>query len=213
MTDTELLKQLGIDEPETAQPPRRGLGAGSIVLIVGVVLFAFVILLALIRQQQTQPTSGQAPDFTITTFDGETLRLSDLRGRVVLLNFWASWCGPCRDEAPLLEQLWQDYRDRGVVVVGVAYSDLDTDSRAFINEFGVTYPNGPDTGTTISKNQYHIVGVPETFVIDQNGDVQRFFFQLLPDERGGDNELFVTDTSLRTTLEQLLAQDAGVNGS
>ena len=202
MTDTEFLDQL---DPTPEATPRR-LSVGSMVLIFGVVLFALVILIALLRQQQTQPTSGQAPDFEITTFAGDTVRLSDLRGQVVVLNFWASWCIPCREEAPMLETLWQDYRDRGVVVLGVAYADVDADSRAFIDEFNITYPNGADAGTTISKNQYHILGVPETFVIDQSGNIQRFFFQVLPDSISGDQDLFVTISSLRATLDSLLAQ-------
>ncbi|MFN8527751.1 MAG: TlpA disulfide reductase family protein [Anaerolineae bacterium] len=190
--------------------PRAKLGIGSILLITGVVLFALVILLALIRQQQTQPTHGQAPDFTITTYDGQPFRLSDQRGKVVVINFWASWCGPCRDEAPLLESLWQEYRDRGVVFVGVAYADLDSDSQAHLAEFGVTYPNGPDVGTVISKQQYHIVGVPETFVIDQEGAVQRFYFQLMPDPvvpstPSADDDLYITVSDLRATLDELLA--------
>ncbi|MGQ0602208.1 MAG: TlpA disulfide reductase family protein, partial [Anaerolineales bacterium] len=92
-------------------------------------------------------SSGAAPDFALTTFDGETLRLSDLRGQVVVINIWASWCVPCRDEAPVLERVWREYRDRDVVFLGVDYADTEREARAFIAEFGLTYPNGPDVGT------------------------------------------------------------------
>ena len=161
-------------EDADVQPRRGGLGLGSIVLIIGVVLTVLVFGYALIQRNQTQPTSGPAPDFVLTTFTGDTVRLVDLRGKVVVVNFWASWCGPCRDEAPALENVSQRYADQNVVVVGIAYTDTETNSRAFIDEFNITYPNGPDIGTRIS-DRYNIQGVPETFVIDKNGNIVQFF--------------------------------------
>ncbi len=152
---------------------RNSFGPGSIVLITGIVLVAVVFGVALGRRNLSQPTSGPAPDFNLTTFDGEQFRLFEQRGKVVVINFWASWCIPCRDEAPILQSVWERYRDQGVVLVGVAYLDSDQDSRAFIEEFGITYPNGPDTGTRISRD-YRIQGVPETFVVDQNGHIVEF---------------------------------------
>lgn len=157
-------------------PPRRGLGPGSIVLLIGLVAVAAVFGAALLLRQQTQPTTGPAPDFTLTTLDGSQVRLSDLKGRVVVLNFWASWCGPCRDEAPALQAVWERYRDRGVVLLGVAYTDTERGARAFIDEFSQTYPNGLDIGTRISE-MYHIQGVPETFIINRQGEVVRFIME------------------------------------
>lgn len=156
------------------QPARRGLSLGSIVLLVGVVMVAAVFGLALLRQNQTQPESGPAPDFTLTTLDGGQIKLSALKGRVVLINFWASWCVPCRDEAPVLEAVWQQYKDKEVVFVGVAYTDTENGARAFLGEFNTTYPNGLDIGTKISE-LYNIEGVPETFIIDRDGNVAKFF--------------------------------------
>lgn len=144
-----------------------------ILLLAVMVGIAVVIGVQLANQLQSQPTSGPAPDFELTTFEGETFRLSDLRGQVVVLNFWASWCVPCRDEAPILETLWQRYRDQNVVVVGVAYADSQQGSLDFIEEFSISYPNGPDLGTRISED-YRITGVPETFVIDQSGEIVFF---------------------------------------
>lgn len=156
------------DHPET---PQRRFSFASIALLSGFTLFVVVIGIQLFVRNVTQPTSGLAPDFEITTFDGDTLRLSDLRGKIVIVNFWASWCVPCRDEAPVLQSMWERYRAQGVVLVGVDYVDTETNARAFIDEFGITYPNGADIGTRISAD-YHIQGVPETFVIDQQGNVE-----------------------------------------
>ncbi len=139
-------------------------------------LFAFVLVIGvtLTRQLETQPTSGVAADFSLTTYDGTDFRLSEQRGKVVIINFWASWCGPCRSEAPVLQNIWEMYQDRGVEVIGVAYVDIDKNAVAFIEEFGLTYPNGPDIELKIS-DAYRIQGVPETFVIDQNGSIAQFF--------------------------------------
>lgn len=128
---------------------------------------------SLLRVGQSQPTSGPAPDFTLQTFEGDVFRLADQRGKVVIINFWASWCVPCRDEAPILQDVWERYRDRGVVMVGIAYLDVEKDSLAFTEEFGIIYPNGLDVGQLIAK-QYRIQGVPETFIVDPGGNIIEF---------------------------------------
>ena len=147
---------------------------GSLVLIIGVLMVVIVFGLQLASQQMRQPTSGPAPQFETITYDGERLNLADLRGKIVVLNFWASWCAPCRVETPDLQQISETYADRGVEVVGITYLDTEADSRAFIAEFGLTYINGLDEGSRIS-DLYHIEAVPETFVIDQQGNVVYFF--------------------------------------
>ncbi len=115
----------------------------------------------------------QAPDFTLTLFDGSTFQLSSelARGKPVLVNFWASWCVPCADEAPVLEAGWRRYKDRATFV-GVDVQDQDADARAFINRFGVSYANGAGNAGPISVS-YGMRGVPESYFIAPDGHVVR----------------------------------------
>ncbi len=156
----------------SAEVPARKIPWGQIAI------FALVLgLLALVAFQMRRngplaagPVGAgeKAPDFTLTSFDGQTYKLSELRGTVVFINFWASWCIPCEQEAPALENAWRHYKDQGVLFVGVDYVDTETAAKAFIQRFDVSYPNGPDLGTRISQ-AYRIRGVPETYIVDKNG--------------------------------------------
>jgi len=162
------------DTSET--PPKKFMSPGTIFLIIAILVAGAVIGVALMNQNQLQPTGGPAPDFAITTFDDQTFKLSDLRGKVVVLNFWASWCAPCEAEAADLQRAWEHYEGRDdVAFLGVAYADNGPRSLEFIERHGITYLNGPDRGTSISHD-YNIQGVPETFIIDQNGDIARFIY-------------------------------------
>lgn len=111
-----------------------------------------------------------APSFAMKLMDGGEVRLADLRGKVVFVNFWASWCPPCRDEAPDLEASWRQHHDQDVVFLGVDMQDKEADARAFIREFGVTYANGVDAGSRIAIG-YGVWGIPETFFIDRTGRI------------------------------------------
>ena len=145
-------------------------------------LLAFIVVLALaLRGQTAQGQFGifatgrvvnldprPAPDFVLTTYDGQRLQLSDFRGQVVLLNFWASWCPPCRVEAPVLQRAAERLDSAGLVVIGIDVWDDAAQARAFLDEFGVTYPNVEDTTRSIPV-EFGVTGLPETFVISRSG--------------------------------------------
>ena len=110
-----------------------------------------------------------APDFSLPRLNGNgKLRLSDLRGHVVLLNFWASWCIPCRTEAPRLAAAWRRWHGRGVVFVGVDAQDFRSDGRAFLREHGLAYPNVRD-GSGGTLDRYGTSGFPETWFVSRSG--------------------------------------------
>ena len=116
-----------------------------------------------------------APDFTLERLDQDgEIQLSSLRGKAVVLNVWASWCIPCKDEAPYLEEVWRANRDRGVVVVGLDAKDFRADARRFAKRFALTFPLAYD-GPGDAIGRYGVTGFPETFVIDREGRVVRAF--------------------------------------
>jgi thiol-disulfide isomerase/thioredoxin len=118
-----------------------------------------------------RPVMFQAPDFTLPTLSGAFLRVADLQGKVVLLNFWATWCVPCRTEMPSIEALYQRYKDRGLEVVAVNLDMLSTASvEAFMQEVGVTFRVGLDPSWSTAR-AYRVLGLPTTYLIDRAGNV------------------------------------------
>jgi cytochrome c biogenesis protein CcmG/thiol:disulfide interchange protein DsbE len=157
----------GLTEEAKKKPMPSWAIAGAFVL-----LLAFLGLLAWgLRNAQEGPiTMGQkVPSFEMITFDGDLYKTEDYNGKVILINFWASWCKPCESEAAELEQAWQMYKPEGeVIFLGVDYVDTEPEARGYLEKFMVTYPNGPDLRTSISQ-MFRITGVPETYIIDREG--------------------------------------------
>jgi len=163
--------------------------------IVGLAVVAFLILLSygLLSEPRSGPLSeGPAPDFSLQLFNGGQLSLANLRDQVVVVNFWGSWCKPCREEAPILEKVWQQYQGQGVTFIGIAYKDTEGKARAFLDEFDITYPNALDPGNRVAR-AYRVQGVPETFFI-KDGEIASLYIGPLSEDQ------------LVTRIERLLAR-------
>jgi len=115
--------------------------------------------------------SAPAPDFTLRTLEGQNLRLGEQRGRVVLVNFWATWCGPCRQEMPHLNKLYEKYKSSGFVLLGVNVDDDTRQAVGVANKLGVRFPVLPDTDKRVSR-QYDLSAMPSTVLIDRDGKVR-----------------------------------------
>lgn len=164
---------LEVGQPLTAQKPtpRFWMTGGRFLIVLALVGFIGLLGWGLYQVQKQPLEKGLAPDFTLKSFDDRTYTLSQLKGQVVIINFWASWCPPCREEAAYLEHTWRKYKDQGVIFIGVDYADATKPALAYIKEFDITYFNGPDLGTRISQ-QYNIKGVPETYYVAKDGTLR-----------------------------------------
>lgn len=180
---------------------------GWIMLGTAVVLIPLFALLAWAAVQQRGQPAGAginaqfgevqvaeagAADFALETSDGSVLRLSDLRGKVVMVDFWASWCGPCRQEAATLNRVYAAYSDAPVEFVGVNVWDTPDAADVFLVEFGVAYPTGVDADGAIAL-EYGVRGIPEKFFIGADGSIQRKYVGPMPED------------VLRSALDELLA--------
>lgn len=157
---------------QTEHPPTRGRMPAWLVALAFILLTGFLVLIyAGYEKSRPEPikVGYPLPAFELTTFDGVTIQTADMQNGVVVINFWASWCEPCEQEAVGLEKAWQTYQSRGdVYFIGVDYVDTEKEALEFLKTYGISYPNGPDMRSSIS-NVFRIRGVPETYIFDQNG--------------------------------------------
>lgn len=124
-----------------------------------------------LHAQAAVAVAAQAPDFTLRSSNGPNLRLQEQRGRVVLINFWATWCGPCRQEMPQLAKLYDKYREAGFVILGVSVDDDTRKATDVANRLGLTFPVLLDNEKTVSQ-LYDLSTMPSSFLIDRNGKVR-----------------------------------------
>jgi cytochrome c biogenesis protein CcmG, thiol:disulfide interchange protein DsbE len=172
---SELSDSLHVTTPEVKPTPQpanpRAVAIWRAVIVSILVLFVGLLTLRLIQTNISEHrAAGMAPEFEFTTFEGETIRLANLEGKGVVLNFWASWCDPCREEADLLEQTWRREQTNGIIFLGLDYLDQEPAAKAYLAEYDITYPNGPDLQSKIAR-RYGIKGVPETFFIAPDGRI------------------------------------------
>ena len=147
-------------------------------IIIWVALLGLLALVAVFLQKAQKPMAQVGkpiPPISFQFYEGyhhaehASLNLSDLRGKVVVLNVWASWCKPCEQEAPELQQAWDTYKDKDFVLIGVDYVDTPSGAMSYLKKFKITFPNAPDLQSAISSTLNRNMGVPETYFIDKTG--------------------------------------------
>ena len=196
-------------EPEGPVAPRRGwrryLTADNAVLAAALLALAFIM----VRRQgyflsspsvQARPQSERsafAPEFVLPSLDGRTVRLSGHQGKVILLNFWATWCPPCRAEMPSMERLYQAYRDRGLVILAISSDRMGRSVvEPYVQERGLTFPVLLDPGAEVFS-QYGVRGLPTSYLLDRQGRV--FSADVGARDWSG--------TAAREAVERLLAEE------
>jgi cytochrome c biogenesis protein CcmG/thiol:disulfide interchange protein DsbE len=195
---------------ELEKPPRPRWRAAF--LLLPAVGFVALLWFGLQRSDPNVEAESRAPAFELPRLEGGSLSSSDLEGRPVVVNFWASWCIPCRDEAPLLERTWREYQDDGVVIVGINIKDSVTAAREFVDEFDITYPIVRDETGELERD-FGLTGLPETFFIDHEW---RFIGSASGSEVGASQGIVVlgaiSEDQLTTNIEILLRRAAGSAG-
>ena len=145
---------------------------GQVIALAAVAALLALLVWRLTHQQHAPKVGAEAPVFTLDRLTGSgAIDLASLRGKPVVLNFWASWCEPCKSEAKVLERAWQHYRPQGVAFVGVDFHDVTGDARRFIAVHGLTFPMVEDGSGDVTSGRYGISQVPETYVVGRTGKI------------------------------------------
>jgi len=140
-----------------------------------------------INQHEAAPIVGaQAPDFALLDLEGELVRLTDLRGQPILINFWATWCGPCRLEMPIMQQRFEEFGDQGLIVLAVNFDEPQSIVQAFNSEIGLTFPILLDPGAEVQR-LYRMRGYPASFFVDQDGIIQAHHVGLMTEDQLDEN--------------------------
>ena len=191
-------------EAQNTAPERKGVPLwAQIIIWVMLVGLLVIVAMGLNRTQQGTVQPGQVinnfklPLYSGYQIDGKSeVHLEDFRGKIVVINFWASWCKPCEQEAAELQKAWTEYEPTGeVVFLGIDYVDTEPEARVYLKKFGVTYANGPDLATNISQ-YFRIKGVPETYFVDRDGVLQ--YVQIGP---------FSSIDQIRKILDPMIAEE------
>lgn len=172
---------------------------GLVVIILGLgVLWTLLSRAPLATPGGAPPPSPRAgfsaPDFTLDLLAGEQVTLTSLRGKVVMINLWASWCPPCRAEMPAIESVYRAYKDRGleVLAVNTTYQDSEAEAAAFVRQFGLTFPVPLDRTGSVSA-RYQLRGLPSTYFVDRQGVIRAVVI-------GGP----MTEATIQAKVEELL---------
>lgn len=143
-----------------------------LVRIVFIALMVFLVLSSCAKEKKQAIKGDEAPDFTLSDTNGSNVRLSDLRGKVVLIEFWATWCPPCRESIPAMNEIYKRYSERGLVILGISVDkgqNVTDDLRAFVREYSILYPVLIDSKNI--NNLYGVYSIPTTLLIDKEGKV------------------------------------------
>lgn len=184
--EMSLIKQPDLDGPPLVemlplkQPRRRYRRVLGLAVVMASLAFLSLIAFQLLTPKQNAGSSSPlightAPDFTLPVLSQRPepdAHLARWKGQVVMINFWASWCDPCKHEAPLLQRTWLQVKDQGVTFLGVDYGDTQRDGLAFLHQYGISYPNVFDAKSSVAID-YGVAGVPETFFVNRQGVIVR----------------------------------------
>jgi peroxiredoxin len=154
-----------------------------------------------------------APDFLLQNMEGDEVRLTDFRGQPVVLNFWATWCLPCRKEMPQFVHAYDDYSEEGLVIIAVNQQESESIIRPFVEDYGVEFPMLIDRDGEVG-DEFHILGMPETFFIDRNGILREHFIgQFQSEDRGKNVQGAIDQSELQSKIEQILTPAESGDGS